>query len=155
MKHWQRFLGTIIALTTAALWFVFFQPEAGDDQKQRLADFSTLLGGVSHGWAAEDLDALMVSSLRDDAHYRPLLATARPLGRFVGCERLNLGDFADDALDQAPLDRLDATTVYQGNGQCAFEKGKARVLVGYVKQQGQPKLALLVIDDVSLFGATD
>ncbi|WP_148864090.1 hypothetical protein [Marinobacter fonticola] len=151
MKHWQRFLGTLIALATAAAWVVFYQPEAGDEQKQQVASFSKLIDGVSRHWNLEVLDDLMLSEMQDANRYQPLLIEASPLGRFIGCERLRLGAFAEDSLDQPPLDRLQAVTVYQGNGRCAFEYGEAYVLVGYVREQDQPKLVLLVIEDIHLF----
>lgn len=151
MKHWQRFLGTIIALVTAAAWMLFYQPEAGDDQEQQMASFSKLIDGVSRDWHLEALNNLMLPPMQDADRYRPLLVEASELGRFIGCERLQLGQFAEDSLDQPPLDRLETDTVYQGNGRCAFEHGEAYVLVGYVREQDRPKLVLLVVEDIRLF----
>lgn len=148
---WQRFLGTIIALVVAAAWMIFYQPEAGDDQKQQMRSFSTLINGVSRDWTLPSLNDVTLDRMRDDSRYQALLGTASPLGRFVGCERLQLGQFAEDSLDQPPLDRLQTDIVYQGNGRCAFERGEAYVLLGYVREQDQPKLVLLVIEDIRLF----
>ena len=151
MKHWQRYLGTLIALVTAAAWMLFYQPQASDDQVQQMEGFSTLIDGVSRDWRLEALNELMLPTMRDTGRYRPLLIQVSALGRFIGCERLQLGQFAEDSLDQPPLDRLEAETVYQGNGRCAFEHGEAYVLLGYVREQDQPKLVLLVVEDIRLF----
>lgn len=152
MKHWRRFLGTGIALITVAAWMAFYQPEeAGNDQKRHMANFSTLIDGVSRNWNPDTLNTLMLPKMQEANHYRPMLVEASPLGRFVGCERLQLGLFAEDSLSQPPLDRLETDTVYQGNGRCAFEHGEAYILVGYVREQDEPKLVLLVIEDIRLF----
>ncbi|WP_111494562.1 hypothetical protein [Marinobacter bohaiensis] len=156
MIPWRRFLGTLVALGGVGLWFVFFAPQSGPelDQTQRLNAFSHLLDGVSHDWSMTDLQRLQHPAVADAIDDRQLVETGQSLGRFVGCGRLGLGDFADDALDQLPLNRLDAATVHQGNGLCAFEYGEAQVLLGYVMTQERPQLVLLEISDVRLFGDT-
>lgn len=149
--HWKRFLGTLVALATAALWLTFYQPDPEYGQKQRLADFSSLLTTLSRSWDRSAVEPILAPTLKHAGPSGATLTTAQPLGRFVGCERLALGDFGDDALSQSPLNRLKTDTVYQGNGRCAFEHGRADVLVGYVKGQDQPQLVLLEVDNVRLF----
>lgn len=152
MKHWQRFLGTIIAVVTAVIWINIYEPETGPNEKQRADYFSQVLDTVSKNWSVSDLKSLMNSRIyaSEQGTYATQFQKLKSLGRFLGCERLQLGDFADDALDQPPFNKLDVDAAYQGNGRCAFANGEADVLVGYVKPKDQLELALLKIDNVSL-----
>ncbi|MGP4843773.1 hypothetical protein ACTXGQ_06570 [Marinobacter sp. 1Y8] len=156
MKHWQRFAGTLVALATVAAWMLFSdldQKPDNNDQQQRSAMFSEILDTLSKSWEMAELQSTMQprALAGDEASYRDMLESASALGRFVGCERLQLGDFAADALDQPPFNRLNVDTVYQGNGECAFEKGSAYVLVGYLPDDSSHPLVLLEVDHVSLY----
>lgn len=156
MKRWQRFAGTLVALATAAAWMIFADVEqapGNDDQQQRSVMFSEILDNLSKRWDMATLEAMMEprALAGEDQAYRDMLDDASALGRFVGCERLQLGDFAADAMGQPPFDRLDVDTVYQGNGQCAFEKGTAYVLVGYLPDHSSRPLVLLEVNRVTLY----
>ncbi|MAA65227.1 MAG: hypothetical protein CL581_10685 [Alteromonadaceae bacterium] len=156
MKHWQRFAGTLVALATVAAWMLFSdldQKPDNDDQQQRSAMFSGILDDLSKSWGMTELQSMMQprALAADEAVYRDMLESASALGRFVGCERLQLGDFASSALDQPPFNRLDVDRVYQGNGECAFEKGSAYVLVGYLPGASSRPLVLLEVDRVRLY----